>query len=119
MGGQFFPNGQGTAVEGGYRLSGAWSFGSGTGHAEYVAAGFLPMDDGEMRWISEGLPDMQVAVLPRDEVIFDDGWHVQGLKGTGSYDYQRRGRVRARAPDLRAVHHASRTGARRRRSGWD
>ncbi|WP_029113874.1 acyl-CoA dehydrogenase family protein [Mycobacterium sp. URHB0044] len=87
MGGQFFPNGQGTAVDGGYRLSGSWSFGSGTGHAEYVAAGFLPMDDGEMRWISEGVPDMQVAVLPREDVTFLDGWHVQGLKGTGSYDY--------------------------------
>ena len=87
MGGQFFPNGQGTAVDGGYRLSGSWSFGSGTGHSEYVAAGFLPMDDGEMRWISEGIPDMQVAVVPRDEISFNDGWYVQGLKGTGSYDY--------------------------------
>ena len=87
MGGQFAPNGQGDAVEGGYRLTGSWSFGSGTGHSEYVAAGFIPMDDGEIRWISEGLPDMQVAVLPRAEIIFTDGWHVQGLKGTGSYDY--------------------------------
>ena len=87
MGGQFFPNGQGTAVDGGYRLTGSWSFGSGTGHAEYVAAGFLPMDDGEIRWITEGVPDMQVAVVPRDQVEFKDGWHVQGLKGTGSYDY--------------------------------
>ncbi len=87
MGGQFFPNGQGVAVEGGYRLTGSWSFGSGTGHAEYVAAGFLPMVDGEIRWISEGVPDMQVAVIPRAEVAFKDGWHVQGLKGTGSYDY--------------------------------
>lgn len=87
MGGQFFPNGQGTAVDGGYRLSGSWSFGSGIGHAQYVAAGFFPMDNGEMRWIAEGIPDMQVAVLPRDEISFNDGWHVQGLKGTGSYDY--------------------------------
>ena len=87
MGGQFFPNGQGTAVDGGYLLNGSWSFGSGTGHSEYVAAGFFPMDNGEMRWISEGLPDMQVAVLPRSEINFKDGWHVQGLKGTGSYDY--------------------------------
>jgi alkylation response protein AidB-like acyl-CoA dehydrogenase len=87
MGGQFFPNGQGTVVDGGYLLNGAWSFGSGIGHAEYVAAGFLPMDNGEMRWISEGLPEMQVAVLPRAQVSFNDGWHVQGLKGTGSYDY--------------------------------
>jgi len=87
MGGQFFPNGQGTAVDGGYLLNGSWSFGSGIGHSEYVAAGFLPMDNGEMRWVSEGLPEMRVAVLPRDEISFNDGWHVQGLKGTGSYDY--------------------------------
>jgi acyl-CoA dehydrogenase-like protein len=87
MGGQFFPNGQGIVVDGGYRLSGSWSFGSGIGHAQYVAAGFFPMDNGEMRWIAEGIPDMQVAVVPRDEISFNDGWHVQGLKGTGSYDY--------------------------------
>jgi len=87
LGGQFFPNGQGTVVDGGYLLNGSWSFGSGTGHSEYVAAGFLPIDNGEMRWISEGLPEMHVAVLPREEINFKDGWHVQGLKGTGSYDY--------------------------------
>lgn len=87
MGGQFFPNGQGIAVDGGYQLSGSWSFGSGIGHSEYVAAGFLPLDNGEMRWVSEGLPEMHVAVLPREQVSFNDGWHVQGLKGTGSYDY--------------------------------
>ena len=87
MGGQFFPNGQGSAVDGGYRLSGSWSFGSGIGHSEYVAAGFFPMDNGEMRWISEGIPDMRVAVLPRADIQFNDGWFVQGLKGTGSYDY--------------------------------
>ncbi|BDN83259.1 MULTISPECIES: acyl-CoA dehydrogenase family protein [Mycobacterium] len=87
MGGQFFPNGQGSAVDGGYRLSGSWSFGSGTGHAQYIAAGFFPMDDGEMRWIREGVPDMQVAVVPREQITFNDGWFVQGLKGAGSYDY--------------------------------
>ena len=87
MGGQFFPNGQGAAVPGGYRVTGSWSFGSGTGHSEYVCAGFFPMDDGEMRWASEGFPEMTVAVIPRDEITFKDGWHVQGLKGTGSYDY--------------------------------
>ena len=87
MGGQFFPNGQGTVVDGGYRLSGSWSFGSGIGHSQYVAAGFLPMDNGEMRWISEGIPDMQVAIVAREDISFNDGWYVQGLKGTGSYDY--------------------------------
>jgi indole-3-acetate monooxygenase len=87
MGGQFFPNGQGAVVDGGFRLTGSWSFGSGTAHSEYVAAGFFPMHDGEMAWVSEGVPDMRVAVVPREEITFTDGWFVQGLKGTGSYDY--------------------------------
>ena len=87
IGGQYFPNGQGAAVDGGYRLNGAWSFGSGTGHSAYIGAGFFPMDDGEMRWVGDGIPEMRVAFVPRDEVTFTDGWHVQGLKGTGSYDY--------------------------------
>ena len=87
IGGQYFPNGQGAIVDGGYRLSGAWNFGSGTGHSGYIGAGFFPMDNGEMRWVSEGIPEMRVAFLPREEVTFTDGWHVQGLKGTGSYDY--------------------------------
>jgi alkylation response protein AidB-like acyl-CoA dehydrogenase len=87
IGGQYFPNGQGAVVDGGYRLSGAWNFGSGTGHSGYIGAGFFPMDNGEMRWVSEGIPEMRVAFLPREEVTFTDGWHVQGLKGTGSYDY--------------------------------
>ncbi len=88
LGGQFFPHGSGTSVEGGYQVTGAWNFGSATGHSEYVAAGFLPMIDGEMVWASEGVPDMRVAIVPRSDVKFTDGWYVQGLRGTGSYDYE-------------------------------
>ena len=86
-GGQFFPNGLGETVEGGYRITGAWNFGSGTGHAEYVAAGFMPTVAGEMLLDDHGIPPLLVAVVPHDEIVFTDGWHVQGLKGTGSYDY--------------------------------
>jgi len=50
--GKFFPNGQGTAVEGGYLLNGSRNFGSGVSHSQYIAAGFRPTDNGEMRWIS-------------------------------------------------------------------
>lgn len=88
VGGQFFPNGTAELVDGSYRLTGAWNFGSGTGHAEYVAAGFMPMVEGELVWASEGVPELRVAILPRADVTFTDGWHVQGLKGTGSYDYE-------------------------------
>ena len=75
VGGQFFPNGMGETVDG------------GTGHAEYVAAGFMPSVNGEMVIGDDGMPPLLVAVIPRDEIVFTDGWHVQGLKGTGSYDY--------------------------------
>jgi alkylation response protein AidB-like acyl-CoA dehydrogenase len=88
MGGQFAPNGQGVRVEGGFRLSGKWSFGSGTGHSAFVCAGFLPTTDGEFEFGDDGQIRLMAAVLPRDEVVFTDGWHVQGLKGTGSYDYE-------------------------------
>lgn len=88
VGGQFFPNGTGATSEGGYQLTGAWNFGSGTGHAQYVAAGFMPTVDGELVWASEGVPELRVAILPRADITFTDGWHVQGLKGTGSYDYE-------------------------------
>jgi alkylation response protein AidB-like acyl-CoA dehydrogenase len=87
VGGQFFPNGLGETVDGGYRITGAWNFGSGTGHSQYVAAGFIPTVGSEMVAGADGIPPLLVAVIPRDEVVFTDGWHVQGLKGTGSYDY--------------------------------
>ena len=84
IGGQFFPNGSGEATADGYRVTGAWNFGSGTGHAAYVACGFFPIVDGEAVF---DLSEFRVAIVPREEVTFTDGWHVQGLRGTGSYDY--------------------------------
>jgi alkylation response protein AidB-like acyl-CoA dehydrogenase len=88
VGGQFFPNSLAETVQGGYRLTGAWNFGSGTGHSEYVAAGFIPVTGGTMVVGDGDLPLLKVAVIARDEITFTDGWHVQGLKGTGSYDYE-------------------------------
>jgi len=87
MGGQFFPNGKGEAVDGGYRISGSWNFGSGVGHSEYVVGGFLPFRDGEMVMAANGLPEMLVALFPRHQVELTDGWHVTGLRATGSFDY--------------------------------
>ena len=47
----------------------------------------MPTVDGEMVVGDDGIPPLLVAVIPHDEIIFTDGWHVQGLKGTGCYDY--------------------------------
>lgn len=87
MGGQFAPNGQGIRVDGGYRVSGSWNFGSGTGHSEFVCAGFLPIVDENFVFDANGDIVLMAAVIHRDDIVFTDGWHVQGLKGTGSFDY--------------------------------
>ncbi|MEZ5501315.1 MAG: hypothetical protein R3E50_01190 [Halioglobus sp.] len=81
MGGQFFPSGTGDRVAGGYKVTGAWQFGSGTGHSEYVCAGFLPMDDGQMVMADAVMPLMMVAIVPREQVTFTDGWHVWESQG--------------------------------------
>jgi indole-3-acetate monooxygenase len=84
VGGQFFPNGTGEATDDGYVLSGSWNFGSGTGHSQFIACGFFPIVDGEAIF---DVTEIRAAIVPRDQVTFTDGWHVQGLRATGSYDY--------------------------------
>lgn len=86
--GQFAPNGQGISEDGGFRVTGSWHFGSGTGYSEYVMGGFIPTFDGQPRMLDTGLPDMRVACIPREKITFTDGWYVMGLAGTGSYDYE-------------------------------
>lgn len=83
--GQFFPNGMGAVVDDGFDLTGAWNFGSGIGHSPFICAGFMKVVDGEP--ILE-LDQFRVAVLDAADVELLDGWHVQGLCGTGSYDYR-------------------------------
>ncbi len=117
MGGQFFPNGQGEAVDGGYRLSGSWSFGSGTGHSEYIAAGFMPMDDGEVRWVSEGLPDMQVAIVPRDDITSPTAGMYRGSRELAPMTTTR-WMCSCRSTGPFRCSPVNRTGARRLRPAW-
>ncbi|MEX2294367.1 MAG: hypothetical protein WD691_11320 [Acidimicrobiales bacterium] len=83
--GQLFPNGTGNAVEGGFEITGAWNFGSGVAHSPVICAGFMKVVGGEPIL---DLDQFSVAVIDAKDVTLTDGWHVQGLKGTGSYDYE-------------------------------
>jgi alkylation response protein AidB-like acyl-CoA dehydrogenase len=91
IGGQFAPRGTGVREGDGWRVTGSYSFGSGTGHSGYVAAGFMPLEDGKPVIEPSGLPLMCAAIIPRAQIAFTDNWHVMGLRGTGSYDYEVRG----------------------------
>ncbi len=86
-GGMFGPVGSAVESDGGLVFDGRYSFGSGSGHSDWVAAGAMRTVDGEPGLDELGLPDMRVAFIPREQVTFTGNWDVLGLQGTGSYDY--------------------------------
>ena len=72
--------GKATRVDGGFRLTGRWSFSSGCEHARWVFVGGFVYDD-------EGRPvEMRHFLLPRADYEIVDVWHVAGLSGSGSND---------------------------------
>src|SRR5579871_3508337 len=86
--GMLGPRGAAKVVDGGYRVHGRFSFGSGCGHAGWIGAGTLVTKDGEFVVGRSGMPEMRVVFVPRDRVEFLGNWDVLGLSGTGSYDYE-------------------------------
>ncbi len=78
----YAPVGEVTPVEGGFRLSGRWSFSSGSEHCDWVfLGGVVPGEDG-----SWDLRNYRTFLLPRDDYRIVDKWDVVGLGGTGSHD---------------------------------
>ncbi|MFD5090363.1 acyl-CoA dehydrogenase family protein [Amycolatopsis thailandensis] len=80
------PSGTAEAVEGGFRLSGKWSFASGSAHADWLVCAARVTDDGKPR-LGEAGPVIRMLFLPRTSVTFVDDWHTLGLRGTGSVSY--------------------------------
>jgi 3-hydroxy-9,10-secoandrosta-1,3,5(10)-triene-9,17-dione monooxygenase len=77
----YAPTGKVARVEGGYRISGRWSFSSGCDHCQWVFLGGFVPPEGDSK-----TPDMRTFLLPRSDYRIDDNWHVAGLKATGSKD---------------------------------
>ena len=75
----YAPTGKVERVEGGFRLSGRWSFSSGCDHCDWVFLGGMAPAEGP-------IPDMRTFLLPRRDYAIDDTWRVAGLCGTGSKD---------------------------------
>jgi alkylation response protein AidB-like acyl-CoA dehydrogenase len=78
-------NVQAVPVEGGYRLSGQWSFCSGAPNATWMNVA-APIFEGEAPRMGPSGPEMVMAFLPPADVEIVDTWHVTGLRGTGSHD---------------------------------
>jgi resorcinol 4-hydroxylase (FADH2) len=77
--GSYPPVGKVAVVDGGYRISGNWSFTSGCDHATWlVNGGMIPS-------AAEGAPPTPAFfLLPRADVRIEDNWFTMGLAGTGS-----------------------------------
>ena len=77
--------GKAVAVDGGYRVSGAWAFASGSKHASWLAGHCLVQEaDGSPRLGDDGTPFERTMFFPKSSATFTDIWQVIGLKGTGS-----------------------------------
>ena len=67
-----------TKADGGYRVTGRWTFASGCQHAHWLYGNTI--EDPETH-------AMRVVLFSRDQVKIEDTWHVSGLAGTGSHDF--------------------------------
>jgi indole-3-acetate monooxygenase len=80
--------GQAVPVEGGYRVSGRWTFGSGCQESTWMLGSFQILDGGEPRRRPDGGSLYWRGVFPRAETeIMPGSWDVAGLRGTGSFDW--------------------------------
>lgn len=98
--GVFAPRGRAEREGDGYRVNGRWQWGSGTQNADWILSGCLLHRDGELEKTRGGAPRAHMVLVPAKEVRLLDTWHVSGLCGTGSTDFEI---VDVHVPEARVV----------------
>ncbi len=72
-------------VDGGYRVTGRWTFVSGGHHATWIGGHSHVVErDGTLRAGPDGRPIERTMLIPARAMTVNDNWHVVGLRGTGS-----------------------------------
>lgn len=85
-GGVFAPMGRAEVEGEAFRVSGRWSWASGSANCRWLFGGCLVTEGGAPRKLEGGRPDARMMLMPAGEVRLIDTWHAAGLKGTGSGD---------------------------------
>jgi alkylation response protein AidB-like acyl-CoA dehydrogenase len=86
--GQAAPTGKAERAGDSYRISGRYSFGSGSPKAQWIVGGYILHEGGKPVTGEHGQPVMLIGLAPRSKVNFLGNWDVLGLRGTGSYDFE-------------------------------
>ncbi|MFY0611512.1 MAG: acyl-CoA dehydrogenase family protein [Hyphomicrobiaceae bacterium] len=77
-----------TAEDGGYRVSGRWSFASGCHSATWMGAHCRVRErDGSIRSHPDGRPFILTLLFPVGQATLTDTWNPIGLRGTASDSY--------------------------------
>jgi alkylation response protein AidB-like acyl-CoA dehydrogenase len=82
------PPGRAIRVNGGYRLTGRWAWASGIHQAKWVAANCLIFDGDRAKTTADGAPVALAFVVPKEACRILDTWHVGGMRGTGSTEFE-------------------------------
>jgi alkylation response protein AidB-like acyl-CoA dehydrogenase len=76
-------------IEGGYSLTGKWRFASGSANATWMGGHSTVFDTpDEPRRDDKGNPVNRTLLFPKDKATITDTWHVMGMRGTASNDYE-------------------------------
>ncbi|MFD9904230.1 acyl-CoA dehydrogenase family protein [Streptomyces sp. NPDC059063] len=73
------PLGTAVAVDGGFRLSGSWSYVSGVEFSDWALL------TGPAPGPKSGGQPMRLFAVPRQDYTFEDTWNSLGMRGTGSH----------------------------------
>ncbi|MGI5232201.1 acyl-CoA dehydrogenase family protein [Actinoallomurus sp. CA-142502] len=79
----YTPTGKVEAVEGGFAVSGRWSFSSGSHHADAIILGGIA---GTREFDGREYGDFTSVVVAKGDYTIDQTWNTAGLRGTGSND---------------------------------
>ncbi len=82
------PRGQARRVDGGYRVTGHWPFGSASLHASWFVGGCVIVDEADRPELDPaGNPTVRMTFFPRADCLVHDNWQTTGLTGSGSNDW--------------------------------
>ena len=80
--------GRAVPVDGGYRVTGRWPFGSGCQESSWMLGSFQILDGDQPRRSPDGTSVYWRGVFQRSEAqIVEGSWDVSGLRATGSFDW--------------------------------